>query len=734
MTLKLFILSALVFLTVPVALRAQFVTQNAYVEANVSNDGLGLLRCYYANTNHSEFISHPGYRSYVTFAVNGNYYTNNPYPDSLAPLYILLKGGSTVTIADTIETLWHLEGADTFDVVQDVYPVAFHFAGSGQIVYKFSVRNRENRTLSAQVQYLLDIDLGVPGDANDNAPITTRYGYISDWLSYPNSETMPPYYIATLNFLRDNNFPTLVAMGYNNDSFAPEPMGLLQPQTFSYVDWPTVRQEWSWGSPTTPGLKDSDGALLIQWPSKGVNAGGTAELGRGSYGSASCTPISIGNLNFFTVHPDHIVWDTAIQDYVPNHFPVEGIVWNPNSGFAGGSGTQIISNTVSEFSDGPIHIVSPSITTNDGYSQQHTISINGYSAASISWEDTVTPGALTNCSSDSSYDLNFMIMASGVPGEYTGECHCPIVIDCQERDVVPPRHSPHRVVGNLNDCNNPKIIRDSVFDNNGTDQGVERIAWVVSPTAKAIQVDTGVHPSCTASSVPITVTQVDTLLASCVYFTFTDCLGNESYDTVCYAPCAPGSYNSMVPNFWLQRAYNYHGGNDSSCDFESSAWDVTDSLPNDGIKSLAVVDSQNMNEITLGYTEGSQVVQFAVFVVDSSKPGHIIMKASDIPGNVSYDTITYCAAPTRDEVSPVETVSMAVIPNPVEGEATFVLSGTPWANVEIFDVLGREVAGFRVEGSYEWETIGIPRGTYIIRANENGPGNFRPIVKRIVKE
>ncbi len=78
--------------------------------------------------------------------------------------------------------------------------------------------------------------------------------------------------------------------------------------------------------------------------------------------------------------------------------------------------------------------------------------------------------------------------------------------------------------------------------------------------------------------------------------------------------------------------------------------------------------------------------------------------------------------------------NIQVFPNPASGPATISLEGVPSADVEIFDVLGREVDRFRVEGSYEWETGGLPRGTYIVRANANGPGNPQPITKRIVKE
>ena len=84
-------------------------------------------------------------------------------------------------------------------------------------------------------------------------------------------------------------------------------------------------------------------ALLLQWPDSGANQGETVELGSFSYGSAACQPICTGNLFAMLVHPEHIKWNGS--KYVPNLFPVDGIVWNANDTTASfASGTQSVTN------------------------------------------------------------------------------------------------------------------------------------------------------------------------------------------------------------------------------------------------------------------------------------------------------------------------------------------------------------------------------------------------------
>ena len=84
---------------------------------------------------------------------------------------------------------------------------------------------------------------------------------------------------------------------------------------------------------------------------------------------------------------------------------------------------------------------------------------------------------------------------------------------------------------------------------------------------------------------------------------------------------------------------------------------------------------------------------------------------------------------TPTEPSPA-TITLTVQPNPASGIAIISIAGAPVAIVEVFDVLGREVAHFRVHDTYEWQTNTLPAGTYIVRAKANGLA----VSKRILKQ
>jgi hypothetical protein len=71
-----------------------------------------------------------------------------------------------------------------------------------------------------------------------------------------------------------------------------------------------------------------------------------------------------------------------------------------------------------------------------------------------------------------------------------------------------------------------------------------------------------------------------------------------------------------------------------------------------------------------------------------------------------------------------------IYPLPSSGVTTFRIDGAPRAEVSIFDVLGREVDRFSVEGVYEWQPHSLPAGTYVVRAESEGT----VITKRIVLE
>jgi hypothetical protein len=672
--------------------------------ADVSTDGEGLVRYFYANGQGISFLA--ARTSYLTVLVDTTYYTNNPnLVATAAPKFpVMLQGGSTKKIKDTIETVWQPKGVNGFDIVQDIYPVAFPIMGCGQIVFKFKIRNHESSSFVAQAQYMIDVCLVKDvNTSNDNAPITTRYGYLSTaWTSFPTTNPIPPYYIGSLATLPSGSFPTLLSIGFNNDSLAPEPMGLMTPTLFSFVDWTYVATEYTWGGPSTPPPGQpliGDDALILQWGASNVGANDTVELGRDSYGTPGCTPICLGNaLDAMIIHPDHIIWDPNTGPsgaYVPDHFPVEGVVWNQLSSQTANTvtGLQSITNDATGAADGPVKIVSPLPVTNNGYSQSHVMAstLNGGFSTSISWEDTVLAGILTNCSTDSLYDLALTITAGGVGGTncLNGTYFCPIEVDCQSKDVSPPRHSPHVVVGNLNSCGNPTEYSDSVFDDRPTDLGLQSVTWTVTPNANAVKVVVGAITPCTNSEVPITVTQLDTLHAPCVNFTFTDCAGNVSTDQICFEACLPpGIIDTLPPRFRLLNRYSKNNeiptvpidSTNIPCEFQCSQWVVTDSvvdgLQHDaGLRSINVISQTNMSfnlarPVTLGMKEDT----FSVCVTDSMFDGSIIIGAIDTTGHnaETFDTITYCTV--------VDTTAPAVVVStPLANDWLVTVSEThPW--------------------------------------------------------
>ncbi len=146
----------LLLCSVPLKAQSSLTTSNAFVMADVSTDGEGLVRYFYANGQGISFLA--ARTSYLTVLVDTTYYTNNPNLVATAsPKYpVMLQGGSTKKIQDTIETVWQPNGATGFDIVQDIYPVAFPIMQCGQIVFKFKIRNHESSTIFAQAQYMIE--------------------------------------------------------------------------------------------------------------------------------------------------------------------------------------------------------------------------------------------------------------------------------------------------------------------------------------------------------------------------------------------------------------------------------------------------------------------------------------------------------------------------------------------------------------------------------------------------
>lgn len=719
-----------ILIIAPLVSRAQstFVASNNFVEADVSGDGQGLVTIFFAPAgSYTTAITNSSRTSYLTVLIDqGNdtiFYTNNQHlllhgfenfpkgsPDGyLQDGVTSFKGPNK----DTIETIWEPQGANAFEIIQDVYVVEFPIAGSGQVVCKFSIKNLQNEPLIAQAQYLLDVDLASNAVANDGAPVTTRYGYLSDvTTSYPQANSVPPYFIATLEPLDSASFPFLMAEGYCNDSLAPEPMGLMEPSLFAYVSWPDVVVNSTWGFPTSSYVNDE--ALLFQWPTIVGDSGVASTIGSFSYGSPMCTPICLSGHAAMMIHPDHIIWNGS--EYVPNHFPVDGIVWSADTVFSV-TGTQTIREPADSAGD-PLRIVFPRPSSYTGITEQHGMrgsDIRGKGASSISWEDSVLSGVLVNCSTDSIYSIAFSVADSldGTISCQNGTYVCPIEVDCQERSYTNPITTVLNRTGSYDGslCNT-RCTQVVAFDTGSVQIPV---LSVVADTLTNMMLSVAPNHA-GADSTFYNVCVIDSMLNGSATIIVTDTLGNSAIEQYEYCTI-PDTHAPLVHLLYC---------NDSAgtpCFYQVSdtqAWD----------RGLDTAYFTNVKNISIGLdTEPVHGLRIASFGTVGN--GSFCVTAIDLAGN-AFDT---CFGNTASiPVMPQTLLTLSVFPNPTSGDVSIFTDGAPSADVEIFDVLGREVDHFQMNESYDWQTATLPSGTYLVRAVVNGSSDAQTITKRIVKE
>jgi hypothetical protein len=725
---------------------AQTTTSNAFIAADVENES-GLITIYLAGTSPKEFLTYVDH-SYLTVHIGSDFYTNNPYANVVEPSgttvnpILLNTSGKTSLLhgviqgTDTIQTVWQPKGPNAFDIVQDVYPVAG--VSSGQIVYKWSIVDRAATGLTTQAQLLLDLltTSHNPDTGNDSPAVTTRDGYnVRRWQDFSN--TMPYFLTSEYPVCTSDHFPGIMGAGYTVDDFAPVPMGLLRPSDLAVVDADAIMQQFLFGFPDSLSGKPMEGfdnGMLIQWPPTGVfgASSGTPtvkEIGRGSYGTASCTPITQGNLDAILLHPDHITWKDSM--YVPNHFPVEAIVWNANNtGTASGAiATQTISNSITGQHSGPIQVISPAPIGDDGYMQSHVVQSGGSSTADslvpecgmgfVTWEDTVLADVLTNCS-DSSYDITLSVSAANVqqPIFPFGLPVCPILVDCQGKTKVPPTAPTSTILsrtGSFDGSNcNARCTDVVAFDTGGIRIPVTSIMSNVMTNMRLT-----IAPShAGADSLDYSVCIIDSMQAGSASLWVIDSVGNSIPEQYSYC---------TIPDTHKPLLFGNPVEDTCSCFVytitDSQAWDRgLDSITVYGLNNITVdaisprrSDLQGLNE---AYISGHFL---------TGKQRTICISAVDFAGN-KFDT---CISFAMANVSPLPTYNLifTVAPNPATAVVTISLSGAPSANIEIYDVLGREVTSFRMAESYEWQMSTLPVGTYIVRATSDGTVVSRRVVK-----
>lgn len=725
---------------------AQTTTSNAFIAADVENES-GLITIYLAGTSPKEFLTYVDH-SYLTVHIGSDFYTNNPYANVVEPSgttvnpILLNTSGKTSLLhgviqgTDTIQTVWQPKGPSAFDIVQDVYPVAG--VSSGQIVYKWSIVDRAATGLTTQAQLLLDLltTSHNPDTGNDSPAVTTRDGYnVRRWQDFSN--TMPYFLTSEYPVCTSDHFPGIMGAGYTVDDFAPVPMGLLRPSDLAVVDADAIMQQFLFGFPDSLSGKPMEGfdnGMLIQWPPTGVfgASSGTPtvkEIGRGSYGTTSCTPITLGNLDAILLHPDHITWKDSM--YVPNHFPVEAIVWNANNtGTASGAiATQTISNSITGQHSGPIQVISPAPIGDDGYMQSHVVQSGGSSTADslvpecgmgfVTWEDTVLANVLTNCTTDSSYDITLSVSAANVqqPIFPFGLPDCPILVDCQQKPLVPPTAPTSAILsrtGSFDGSNCNARCTDVV----AFDTGAIRIPVTSIMSNVITNMRLTIAPSHVgADSMYFNVCVIDSMLDGSASLWVIDSVGNSIPEQ--YAYCT-------IPDI---RPPQVHDGNVADSTYislvatDTQAWD----------RGLDTIYFSNLQNVTISGTantiRGSRIAEADGHYTDPTRAGSFCFTAIDLAGN-KFDTCIEFKGVESVAAYSATPLSLSISPNPAASSATISLSGAPSASIEIYDVLGREVASFRMSGTYEWQMGTLPAGTYIVRATSDGT----VISRRVVKE
>ena len=731
-------------------------THNNFVTASVE-DGSGLISFFKGTSLQIPPSINLSFRdkSFLSVKVGAKVYSNNNVtvgpPNGMAP-DMMLDNGVNTKIGDTIETVWQETG---FDIVQDVYPVAFEV--SGQIVYKIRIVNHTGAALAVQAQYLLDVDVS----GSDGAKILTRYNYTPNWTLYPNDQHGIPWFFMGFENPPTTANPGYVSTGYVNDTLAPEPLGLLQPDTFAVVDW-MRESDFAWGlDPISPWSSAyNDNAIFTQWPLTAAAANGkdtTVEIARGSYGTGEFE-ICYGNLLAITFYPHRIKYDWRKNQYTPNPFVVESMIFNTsNTNDATRARASVTTSSMYAYGPGPLRIVAPSgVTTNSDSSFKQIQDIGSgivsgkggtipqLDVAEVSWVDSTV--RIVKCTGDSAASLTLSVTMTGIQSPaFVTPCEMPIVIECTNTDSLAPK---------VLAANSTSF--DSLFiatDTTAIDYGIQSVSWTISPTfdSSNFPVTLSWAPTRTSSTSPtnlnclkdpvaIHITQKDSTVGGCVNLVVTDCNGNSTFKEVCFqGPPISIHRDTLPPQFFLDAQSNRNSNPDMSCNATFSRWTVSEIRLNDeGLSSIAVVPGSGRNmvfQLTSKVVPGDRTAEFQVSVLDSTQDGSIIISATDSvePHNVAYDTVRYCAAPfgAVQPFTSTPPLEISVHPNPSAGIFSISLSEPSTnANVEVLDILGHRVDSFRLDRTYDWDAGRLSSGTYIVRVTI-GSGT---ISKRIIKE
>ncbi len=679
-------------------------TGNASVMAEVSHDGWGLITIYRPGSTPEESgITYPD-KSYLTVLVNGIYYTNNPnLPDTAPPAMpaapVVLDSGTDQILsgsngADTIETTWPSDSG--FAIVQDVYPVLF--PNGGHIVIRVRVENHSSVPITAQAQYLLDVDIiSSPSMANDNAKIATPDGYWTQWWSFPDSLThrVPPFYMTVEKDLTDPNFPGEIATGFLSDSFAPINMGLIPPVSVMFVSWDDIVQNYTWGWDwQMEGRPFNDEAILLEWHSATIqpaSAGfdSVVELARTSYGFggySTCT----GSIQAYTFYK----YDSHLTA-----FPVTSLLFNPVTGAT----LQQVKAT--QLVDSSFKILSPTPLYGDSSRQTQTVQPPNMASATeavATWTDTIVRPEPHTIS-----ELNLDVVHGPGPDTDINTCGMPIV-PLRQADVRAPIVSVVSRSGSFDGSLCNTRCTDFVTIDSGEDQtGI----FFINPGPM--------------QNMQLSIAGKDTLGGYEKYFSV--CVLDSMQDGSGTVYCIDGAGNAdsvrvsycTIPDTLAPLITTTNGN-------AALTISIRDDRPWDrGLSSIRVIGDSNLStSISPSNYHGLTSAVLTAYVTDTTMPSGLCIEVYDQAGN-KHDTCFTLPAGVKQAVSTNNEAHgpmLSVIPESSVSAERIIISqagGYP-AKVKIFDILGRAVAEFRVTDSYEWYTGSFPSGTYMVQADVGG--------------
>ncbi len=503
-------------------------TRNKFVQAIVE-PGSGLITWYdlpgplLDGSGYLSFQDH----SYLSLMIGGKLYSNNDN-NMVTSNYVNLTYGGVVSIlpgppgtqTDTVRCIWN-EG--TFDIVQDVYPVAFETCG--QIVAAVSIVNHGTAVLYPASQYLLDIHVRT----NDRAKELTRFGYSPKWQQYPALDRgIPPFFVTFEHDLPPA--PPTYDLGANGTGYTDRTdLKLIRPSRMTIGDWTTF-VTWPFGIPSVPNGPYGDNAILFEWSQDTITPGATKTISRFSYGTGEFEEC-YGNLLSLTFYPQRLVYDTAKKDYAQNPFTVETLLFNLSSISSASS----VKATLTV--DDSLQIVYPIPTDPSNKTETHSPDPNSIAPldlVDIAWQvharklDTV----------DAIQKLNLSVDAAGVAPPYLVSCNMPVILSKKLAAGVP-------IVAHTIDSLAPVVVRaqstllDSVLlvsDMRSGDSGLKDIVWKITTNQSNFNVV--VTPplplvGCYKSAVKVEIIQLDSTLGGCLDFAFLDCAGNNATKTIC---------------------------------------------------------------------------------------------------------------------------------------------------------------------------------------------------------